>query len=87
MRTSKADMLAELRRLLHDVFVARAEGCNENRLARAHGYVDGYMRALLESGHATKQELLELVALARARVSGPATRELAAESAADIAAA
>jgi hypothetical protein len=45
------------------------------------------MRALLESGHATKQELLELVALERARVSGPATRELAAESAADIAAA
>jgi alkylhydroperoxidase/carboxymuconolactone decarboxylase family protein YurZ len=87
MRTSKADMLAELSRLLHDVFVARAEGSNYNRLARAHGYVDGYMRALLESGDATKQELLELVAIERARVSGPATRELAAESAADIAAA
>jgi len=87
MRTSKADMLAELRRLLHDAFVARSEGTNYARLARAHGYVDGYMRALLESGHATKQELLELVALERARVSGPATREIAAESAADIAAA
>jgi hypothetical protein len=87
MRTSKVDMLAELRRLLHDVFVARAEGSNHSRLSRAHGYVDGYMRALLESGHATKQELLELVALERTRVSGPATREIAAESAADIAAA
>ena len=87
MRSSKADMLAELRRLLHDVFVARAEGANYSRLARAHGYVDGYMRALLESGHSTKQELLELVALERARVSGPATREIAADSAGEIAAA
>jgi len=80
MRSSKDDMLAELRRLLHDVFVARAEGAHYNRLARAHGYVDGYMRALLESGHATKQELLELVAAERALVSGPATREVASES-------
>ncbi len=40
-----------------------------------HGYVDGYMRAMLESGQATKHELLELVARERARVSGPATRE------------
>ena len=87
MRSSKADMLAELRRLLHDVFVARAEGAHYNRLARAHGYVDGFMRALLESGECTKQELLELVALERAAVSGPATREIAAESAEEIAAA
>ena len=87
MRSSKADMLAELRRLLHDVFVAHTEGANHARLARAHGYVDGYMRALLESGQATKQELLELVALERAKVNGPATREICAESAAEIAAA
>jgi hypothetical protein len=74
MRSSKADLLAELRRLLHDVFVARAEGANYSRLARAHGYADGYMRALLESGQCTKQELLELVAEERANVHGPATR-------------
>ena len=47
--------------LLRDVFEARAEGANYNRLARAHGYVNGYMRALLESGQATKAELLALV--------------------------
>lgn len=87
MRPTKAEMLVELRRLLSDLFTARTEGANYPRLARAHGYVDGYMRALLESGHATKQELLELVAVERARVSGPATREIAAESAAEIAAA
>ena len=82
MRSSKADMLAELRRLLHDVFVARAEGAHYNRLARAHGYVDGFMRALLESGQCTKQELLELVAVERARLHGPATREIETEIAA-----
>jgi hypothetical protein len=86
MRSSKADMLTELRRLLHDLFMARCEGANYNRLARAHGYVDGYMRALLESGHATKQEMLDLVAEERARVSGPATREIAAETGSEIAA-
>ena len=69
------------------IFVARAEGAHYNRLARAHGYVDGFMRALLESGHCTKQELLELVALERAAVSGPATREIAVESITEIAAA
>ncbi|MFT3763932.1 MAG: hypothetical protein QM820_00160 [Minicystis sp.] len=87
MRPNKAEMLAELSRLLHDLFTARSEGANYQRLARAHGYVDGYMRALLESGHATKQELLELVASERARVSGPATREIAAETAGEIVAA
>lgn len=87
MRPNKADMLTELRRLLNDLFTARAEGANYPRLARAHVTVDVAVRALLESGHASKQELLELVALERARVSGPATREIAAESAGEIAAA
>jgi hypothetical protein len=87
MRSSKVDLLAELRRLLHDVFVARAEGATYSRLARAHGYVDGYMRALLESGLCEKQELLDLVAAERARVHGPATREIADGSTSEIAAA
>lgn len=84
---SKADLIAELQLLLHDVFVARQKGENYPRLARAHGYVDGYMRALLESGQATKEELLELVAAERSRVNGPAIREIAVESATEIAAA
>jgi hypothetical protein len=83
---SKAEVLAELRGMLHDLFAARADGVHTLRMARTQGYVDGYMRALLESGHATKAELLEMVALERARVSGPATRELAAETAAELAA-
>ena len=75
MRT-KDEMLGELKGMLRDVFVARASGTGYARLARAHGYVDGYMRALLESGHASKEELLELVAAERAAVSGPSTRAL-----------
>lgn len=86
MRT-KTENLAELKRMLHDVFVAREQGTDYPRLARAHGYVDGYMRALLESGHATKEELLELVAAERVTVAGPATREVVLETAAEIIAA
>ena len=84
---SKADQIAELQRLLHDVFVARREGASHPRFSRAQGFIDGYMRALLESGTATKAELLELVATERARVSGPAIREIALDTAAEIAAA
>lgn len=84
---SKAEMLAELRGLLRDMFAARVEGVHYPRMARTQGYVDGYMRALFESGHATKEELLEMIALERARLSGPAIREIATETAAEIAAA
>lgn len=84
---SKADLIAELQLLLHDVFVARQKGESHPRLARAQGYVDGYMRVLLDSGQATQQELLTLVAAERARVSGPATREMDHEAASEIAAA
>lgn len=70
---SKSEMLAELKTMLHDVFVARAQGTSHPRMARAHGYVDGYMRALLDGGHADKSELLALVAEQREIVSGPAT--------------
>jgi hypothetical protein len=75
MRT-KADVLATLREMLSDVFSAKAAGETYARLSRAHGYVDGYMRALLEVGFCTRQELLEVVAAERERVSGPALRTL-----------
>ena len=78
MRT-KPEMLEELKGMLRDVFAARAGGASYPRLARAHGYVDGYMRALLESGHATKEELLELVAAERVAANGPATGPMASD--------
>jgi hypothetical protein len=77
MRT-KVEMLTELRTMLRDVFVAKSAGGTYARLARAHGYVDGYMRALLDAGTVTKEELLSIVATEREQVSGPATRTLAA---------
>ncbi len=73
---SKTEVIAELRSMLGDVFAAKAAGEAYGRLARAHGYVDGYMRALLELGFVTKAELLEVVNAERERASGPAMRPL-----------
>lgn len=75
MRT-KAEIITELRTMLADVFAAKASGEAYGRLARAHGYIDGYMRALLEVGFITKAELLEVVNAERERSSGPAMRPL-----------
>ncbi len=74
---SKDELLTELRGMLRDVFAAQAAGQVQARVARAHGYVDGFMRVMLDAGMATKQELLELVAEERQHVSGPALRTMA----------
>jgi hypothetical protein len=79
---SKDAMLENLKNLLRDVFKLRREGAAYPRLARAHGYVDGYMRVLLESGVATRKELLDLVAAERVRADGPATGTVESEVAA-----
>jgi hypothetical protein len=76
MRT-KVEILSELRTMLRDVFAAKSGGETYARLARAHGYVDGYMRGLLETGLVTKEELLAIVAGEREQVSGPAMRSVA----------
>ncbi len=73
---SKVEVLAELRTMLGDVFTAKASGEAYERLARAHGYVDGYMRALLQMGIVSKAELLDLVNAERERSSGPAVRPI-----------
>lgn len=72
----KSEVLSELRKMLADVFTAKAAGETYGRLARAHGYVDGYMRALLELGFVTKDELLEIVKVERERSSGPAVKSI-----------
>ena len=77
MIKSKDEMLNELRTMLRDVFAAQAAGQVHARVARAHGYVDGFMRVLLDTGIAGKQELLELVAAERQAISGPALRTMA----------
>ena len=79
MRT-KAEMLSDLTLMLKDVLVAKTKGFPYARMARAHGYVDGYMKALLDIGIATQKELLVLVADQRRAVHGPALRETPASS-------
>jgi hypothetical protein len=83
---SKTEVVAELRSMLADVFAAKASGEAYGRLARAHGYVDGFMRALLDMGVVTKAELLEVVNAERERSSGPAMRPMADMAAAGVAA-
>ena len=85
MRT-KADMLNELKVMLYDALLAKTRGVTYPRLARAHGYVDGYMKALLDSGIASNHELLDLVAEARTTVDGPAVAQTSPSSSADAAA-
>jgi hypothetical protein len=75
-KTNKGEMLDNLRVMLRDVFQLRTNGAAYARLARAHGYIDGYMRVLLETGLSDRRELLALVAEERERVSGPATQEM-----------
>jgi hypothetical protein len=73
---AKVEMMWELRKMLRDVLTLKSEGSTHPRMARAHGYVDGYMRGILEGGVATRDELLRLVAEEREAASGPATRSI-----------
>jgi hypothetical protein len=84
--TSKAEMLENLRALLHDVLRLRSEGVGYAKLARAHGYLDGYMRVLLETGVFSQKELLGLIAEERRRHDGPATGPIASDEATGAAA-
>ncbi len=81
---NKPELLSELQTMLRDVFAAASAGTAYARIARAHGYVDGFMRALLETGIAEHRELVEIVAAERERASGPAVRVMDAK---DVAAA
>lgn len=60
-------LLNTLKTLLRDVLETRFEGSAYAKLARAHGYADGYMRALLDSGLMSQSELLEFVGSERRR--------------------
>lgn len=78
-RTNKRELLENLRVLLREAIALREAGVAYPKLARAHGYVDGYMRALLETGVTTQRELLQLVGEVRTTEQGPATREVEPE--------
>ena len=73
---SKTELLDNLRGMVRDMMRLRSEGGAYAKLARAHGYVDGYMRVLLETGIADSKTLLGLVADERRKFDGPSTREV-----------
>jgi hypothetical protein len=70
---SKTEMLENLRGMLRDVLRLRTEGVAYAKLSRAHGYLDGYMRVLLEKGLFSQKELLALISEERQFQDGPAT--------------
>src|SRR4051812_49229429 len=70
---SKTEMLENLRGMLRDVLRLRTEGVAYAKLSRAHGYLDGYMRVLLETGLFSQKELLALISEERNQQDGPAT--------------
>jgi hypothetical protein len=57
----------------------RTEGVAYANLSRAHGYLDGYMRVLLETGLFSQRELLALISEERNRQHGPATGVITAD--------
>ncbi|HEY8431859.1 MAG TPA: hypothetical protein VIL20_25960 [Sandaracinaceae bacterium] len=62
---SKQELLARVGELVRQVTEARFAGSAYAKLARAHGYADGYMRALLDAKLVERDELLVLVGEAR----------------------
>lgn len=62
---SKLELLARVCELVRQVTDQRFEGAAYAKLARAHGYADGYMRALLDANLVDRNELLSLVGKAR----------------------
>ena len=57
------------------LLMAKTKGVSLPAACADHGYVDGYMEALLEANIATQRELLAMVAEERANIHGPALVE------------
>ena len=64
----KLALLDRVRALVADVTRVRFEGAAYAKLARAHGYADGYMRALLDAGLVEQAELLRTIGSEKERV-------------------
>ena len=77
---SKTEMLENLRGMLRDVLRLRTEGVAYAKLSRAHGYLDGYMRVLLETGLFSQKELLALISEERNLHDGPGTGIVTADA-------
>jgi hypothetical protein len=82
---AKNELLDVLRKLLEGVLTARFGGTSGQRLSRAHGYADGYMRALQDAGLVTREELLAVVGEENRRFVAADDTRRAADAAADAA--
>ncbi len=78
----REESLNTLRKILRDLFNARYQGGAGTVIARAQGYADGFMAAMLRARLVTQRELLMLIAEERARVAGPAMATVTVEAAA-----
>ena len=65
---TKTELLSQVRALIADVTRARFDGGAHAKMMRAHGYADGYMRALLDAGLVERAELLRAVGSGRVDV-------------------
>ena len=67
-----------LRGLLREMIEVDGRGARGDKLARVHGYIDGYMRALVDLGIVSQKELLEIVLDERRRAAeAPVGRQVA----------
>jgi hypothetical protein len=73
---SQAELHAVLKGLLRDSMRLHAEGAPGSRLGQADGYVDGFIRALVEAGLSDQTTILGVIRDTRREVAGPATRAL-----------
>jgi hypothetical protein len=67
MVIDREKMVKALRDRLHEAFMSRYQGSAYARIARATGYADGYMQALLDAGLVGEKELLSVVGEERQR--------------------
>jgi len=73
---SQAELHAVLKGLLRDSMRLHADGAPGARLGQADGYVDGFIRALVEAGLSDHATILGVIRDTRREVAGPATRTL-----------
>lgn len=78
--SDKERLISTLRELLQESFRLRNEGSQYAKLTHAQGCVDGYMRALTQSGVVDDRELLQIIAEERRGVNGPSTRRVELEA-------
>ena len=78
---SQTELHDVLRSLLRDAMRLHAEGAAGSRLGQANGYVDGFIRALVEAGLSDQKTILGIVREVRGEVAGPATRAVERDSA------